>query len=352
MKNKICTISYTPLGQTFLSWSLYFLHGETEYLKINDKQVNYHKLPDSPISGINAHGYKKGYIVGSNGLLKSLDIINSQPNQSRIYSVQPIGLRMSTVAKLLYNKPADSEVLTPEELKNILDFTYEDVNKIPKICCEQNVNLIYMVDNNIHNYYYRPRTILKNLKTDKHPDTILDTLIERVKWNFPGLDKKFNNFSTIWDLREGLAMGMDATSTQTPGMDYKLPHYYLEATSLWFDGCYTLKNIMNYCGLTIDNDRWDTWKNIYYEWQETAHLKRLRLTRNIDHVCKSILNSWNHDLTQYNLDIIDEAFIQHILIYKYDTTIKGYNLDRFPKNTRDFHNLIEPSFYEELVTRK
>ena len=46
------------------------------------------------------------------------------------------------------------------------------------------------------------------------------------------------------------------------------------------------------------------------------------------------------DLTRLKLDIIQEAFIQHELIYKHNLNLKTWQLEKFT-NTQQLHNLLE-----------
>ena len=54
------------------------------------------------------------------------------------------------------------------------------------------------------------------------------------------------------------------------------------------------------------------------------------------------------DLTRFNLDIVRESTIQHVLIYKHGLTLKSWGLEKFPNNTQDLHLLLEPNIYHEV----
>ena len=341
----VCTSSINQVGNTFLNWSLYYLNGETENLVIReDMSYFYNQLPESPLSSktSNAHSHLKTHREGRAEFDKCLEVIRSQPDQNRLYCLYPKMQRILTARKHVDN----------DDLSNVLTYMLQDYASIAESCTENNVKLIHNHNNNHYRYFYRNRDVDGTGPDGIVSKTILEQIIRYIDWACPEMRGHFNNCENTWDLREALAIGMQVTPQhESEFTDYSQPHFYLEATSLWFDGPHVIKNIMDYCGLTIDQSRWDKWKIVYYQWQEIARLPQLRLTRNVHHVCQCILNSWDHDLTQYNLDIIDESFIQHLLIYKHNTTIKGWGMLTSPDNTKHFHDLLEPSFYQGLELR-
>ena len=50
------------------------------------------------------------------------------------------------------------------------------------------------------------------------------------------------------------------------------------------------------------------------------------------------------DLTRFDLDVIQEAFIQRELIYKHNLNLKTFQLEKFI-NTQQLHNLLEPNIH-------
>jgi hypothetical protein len=53
------------------------------------------------------------------------------------------------------------------------------------------------------------------------------------------------------------------------------------------------------------------------------------------------------DLNRFNLDIVQEAAIQHILLYKHSLSIKTWQLEKF-NNTKQINALLEPNTYHEV----
>jgi len=353
----VCTLGMNSLGNTFLTWSLYYLSGETENLLIKeDMSYSYKKIPISPINNNanvnNAHKHLRTHLSGKEAFDKCVALIKTQPDLNRLYCLYPKLLTYITASKhVLGDIKTSTKTMSSQDLKSITQYIRKDYAAIEESCYENNVKLIHNVSNNHYKYVYRIRDMGPALD-GSGVSTILEKTIKNLEWGYPGQQTKFNNGKDIWDIRESLAISMSVKpAKENEFTDYSLPHFYLEGTSLFFDGIYVIKNIMDYCELTIDQSRWDKWKSVYYEWQESTQLIQLRLTRNIDHVCQSILNGWDHDLTQYNLDLLDEAFIQHMLIYKHGMTIKGWGIEKFPYNTKDLCGLIEPAFYEGLIKR-
>jgi len=52
------------------------------------------------------------------------------------------------------------------------------------------------------------------------------------------------------------------------------------------------------------------------------------------------------DLSRFELNLNQEASIQHVLIYKYDLNLKTWGLEKFPNNTKKLHELLEPNIHK------
>jgi hypothetical protein len=98
---------------------------------------------------------------------------------------------------------------------------------------------------------------------------------------------------------------------------------------------------MSYLGKSIDDARWNHWVTVYTKWRN-VHLDVLRFGWNLSHVVEAIVNGYDYDLTPLNLDIIRESIIQGHLIKYHGLNLKTWNLDKFPFNTKDLHDLLEP----------
>ena len=66
-------------------------------------------------------------------------------------------------------------------------------------------------------------------------------------------------------------------------------------------------------------------------------------------IIESILKNNYIDLTKFNLDIVQEATIQHELLYKHNLNLKTWQLEKF-MDSKQLHSLLEPNIYHKLNT--
>ena len=354
MKNRvICTTSPNSLGNTFLVWSLYYLSGH-KYNVYLDKSNNISQelLTDNPLimqqqDVGNAHNHKKIYTKGSTHTKNVLAKLKSQENKNLLTCIYAGPMSLPEVSENYFNKSImDDSFQDRSNTQKLFDLVADDYPEIFKVCKQESVPLVYVTDN-MWNCSYKPRSGASVNKQGKlYEESSLSTIIlNQIDWDFPGSKEFFSD--NLWDIREYLAIHYRPKSNPRFDIDFTLPHYFVEANSLWTDGEHALKCIMNWLDLPIDDKRFNQWTVVYKQWQQ-MQLARLRLPQNIDFVCNAIVNGWDHNLNQYKLDLFDEAYIQHMLIYKHKVTLKNWQLEKFPGNTKDLTTLVEPVFYNDL----
>ena len=74
-------------------------------------------------------------------------------------------------------------------------------------------------------------------------------------------------------------------------------------------------------------------------------MPRIQWVSHFDEIMNAVLNGYTMDISSFNLDIMQEATIQHVLIYKYGLNLKTWELDVFPNNTKHIHELIEENIH-------
>ena len=152
--------------------------------------------------------------------------------------------------------------------------------------------------------------------------------------------------NNISDKREFIALNLRPHECvdQTLDADFSKSHFYLDAQELWYNGEDVLTRVMEYLDIKIQDKRLISWVPIYKQWQQ-KQLDILKFSWNLSHICESIVKDYYYDLSDYNLDLWKEAIIQHEMIYKYGLNFKNWQLEKFPKNTRDLHVLLEPNIH-------
>jgi len=349
----ICLTSKTSLGNSFLDWTIHYLSGTVNFLHVDQQytSVQRSKLKTNPLtfessSVGDSHNHPKNHPHGSVEVEKTLATLKPLKQPDELLSIYAQPLSFIETANKKYGNINFDFVNNKKKVEDLRSLCKDDYNKIFNICEVNSIPVIYLEDN-IWNCTYKPRHKV-TLDSDGKKCWAKDykeVIFNHINWCFPDSKHQFDD--NIWDTREYLALHLRPYEQNDWKIDYSYAHYFVEANSLWTDGEHTIKHIMDYLNLSINKDRYNSWYPIYKTWQG-MHLARLRLPQNIDYVCNAIINGYSHDLTQYNLDLYDEAFIQHMLVYKHHLTLQNWELYKFPSNTKDITPLLEEAFYANL----
>jgi hypothetical protein len=153
----------------------------------------------------------------------------------------------------------------------------------------------------------------------------------------------------IWDYRELLALSIRPFKHQNIDqlIDFKKPHLYINAEHLFYNGLSCIINSINYLGLTVDYSKIPSWLIEYKKWQE-IQFDTLKFSWDFEHICNCIVNNYYYDMSNYKLDLMQEAIILHILLYKHGVNIKAYGLEKLPNNTQEIHRLLEKNITHKL----
>lgn len=158
---------------------------------------------------------------------------------------------------------------------------------------------------------------------------------------------KNKNLTNIYDKREFIALNFRPfDTTQYDKMFNMLPHdktLHLVSIDVWENLDNTIHDIMKFLNIQINETRFEKWSNIYNEWKK-LHTKRVMWCWYYDQIIEYIINGFDMDLTRFDLDIFQEATIQHTMLYKYDLNFKTFELDKFV-NTKQLHSLLEPNHH-------
>ena len=237
-----------------------------------------------------------------------------------------------------------------ENFAKIFNYINADYANIWDMCDANNIRLIYMqlTDDPLYLLSDRARSnkILTPELTYQSADEIIKENIEIFFKN--NVDQFFTNNNAnswpIWDLREFLSLNIRPFEIFNidKKVNFNKSHLYLNAKEWWLNGNQTIGDVMEYLELTINRNRLSKWNDIYITWQQ-IQIQILKFQWNFDHICDSIVNNKFYSLKEYNLTLLQEAAIQHVMLYKYGLNFKIYGLEKFPENTQDLHALLEPN---------
>ena len=306
-------------GGTFLSWTLHYLAGHTEYFLLSSNQHT--SLTSNPINSINAHKFR--------------------PNQANInFNKQ----QFIEFAEKLHNQPTKGfHVLYFHQFEN-KETTYKAVDYTNK-----NATKLFVVDTSNINLYHcssRKRSWVRNsdgtfiTNNAEIQERFINLFFKDSKevWNSLGL-------TNIWDLREFIALNFRPFNRDHiyDYVDKTRDHYVLNGNELWTSLNFGIKNLFDYIDINIDQRRLENWQNVYSRWKQ-LHYQRFMFAMYFDSIIEGVLNNYNIDLVKFDLDIEQEAAIQHVLIYKHNLNLKTWQLEKFV-NTKQLYNLLEPNIH-------
>lgn len=306
-------------GGTFLSWTIHYLSGNTEYFSVEHNQ--WVKLIDNPVNNNNAHKFT--------------------PNQpTRIFNCSPE--QFFNFANTLNNTPTDSpHILYYHPFPNI------DTTSAAVDYSASHAKKLVVVDTSKSKLYhcsYRKRAPWrisdKKLLTDDNE--INQHLINKF---FKDSQQRWDelNLQDVWDVREFLALNFRPFEQFNiySLLDKTRDHYVINGTELWTLLDHGIKNLFDYLDTEIDYQRFENWQHVYNNWK-SVHYQRLMFSTCFEDFINGILNNHNIDLSKFDLDIEQEAAIQHALIYRHNLNLKTWQLEKFI-NTQQLHNLLEPN---------
>lgn len=343
MKHIFSITSRHSVGCTFLDWSVHFLSGQNDFYNV--KQQQFIQLSENPILQINAHAHKKNHPEGLTHTIKMHEQLCLLP-ATRFYSMYPITYHLETILNLLnlnitdYKKEVKETVRlsVDNDFKSIIDFNLLQGNKV-----------VYVnVDPNFSMYINQFRTIDKFLlQAEKltRPSSIDDIINEHNFIFFNDSEKIWNerNLTDIWDKREKDALNLNIDEYVPFKLNYDHSSLlYLNSIELWCFGERTIKKVMKFLNLDVDTSRLEQWHVIYRQWQQ-LQFDILDFCVNLEHIMQCIINGWYYKLP--NLSYQQEVIIQHLLIYQHNLNLKTWQLKKFPSNTQQLHQLLEPNIH-------
>jgi len=313
------------VGGTFLNWSIYYLAGHSEYYSAAEQRLIL--VVDSPLTDKNAHIFLPNMpntVAEFDGILYNL--LSHQSSHNTIY------FHMFSDQKKFPTGTADSiRKLLPHVSKTLL------LTLDPKHLLYQ--CSFYRRGDSIRPSLMDPSINLTN-NHEIHVDFINYCFVSSIKvWGE-------SNLEHVWDSREFLALNFrpfTKSQTMVDCMDLSHDHYAINAIELWDRFDETVGDLFKYLELEINVDNFLKWKTVYNAWK-IKHKNRVLFVWYFDMIIDYIINGYNLDLTKFNLDLYQEAAIQHTLIYKHNLNLKTWQLEKFT-NTRQLHELLETNIH-------
>jgi hypothetical protein len=319
----IALTSGRPLGCTFLDWSLHWLAGHEYHW--NFSQQCWAPIPQNPIKNQNAHAHHKNHPAGCQQLETMLS--NRAPYDRANFAT--IYYNFQDLPHWLKILGISRQNLSRSSWHAIQRCQLQELQNMAQICCDHGVSQIAVTENpGMDLYFLHARVTSAWMPQQLEPD-----VSEYCTWF--GVDPDL----TRWDLREQIALDIRPFEP-THLRDYVPIHcnnYQLTAMDLWIDGSNTVNLLMESLGIEIDRSRWAHWQAVYRQWQE-IQMPFVRFAWQASGIVAAIVNNQQRRLPR--LTLLQEATIQHCLIYLHDMNLQNWQLEHFPEHTQDLHQLL------------
>lgn len=313
-------------GGTFLTWTIHYLSGHAEYFSV--KQNKWVPLTDDPVLDTNAHGFR--------------------PNQPiTILQVERIAQTLSntktnTFHTLYFHNLIEQEALRESRHQSTFDVIKNITPKFNHVVVLNNNHPLYHAGYNRRAPSPKPTDHSSfNVSSDDHHADFINYFFQEsyCRWQEAGL-------RDVWDHREFLALNIRPLRCLkiNANVDLALSHFNLNTFDLYSCFDHTVNRLFDHLDLSIDQSRMITWKNIYHKWK-TLHYPRMLFCLYFDDIIDYIVNGYNMDLTRFDLDIVQEACIQHHLIYHHGLNLKTWQLEKF-QSTQQLHQLLVPNSHQ------
>lgn len=343
MNRPICVTSSNPVGCTFLEWSIHYLAGHEQYFRVENQQ--WCPLVNDPINAdsvFNAHKHQKNHPCGKDitKIFTHLLDMHQRAAPDKLFSFYPYPMHIDTAMRVLDIKTSDLEdtVVQQQICKHIKHDYIDLVNH----CLDQDFSVIYVQsDPSVIGYFWDPRTLDRMLLSNHQPSTAQEKHNELQNAFFNSSQHQWQQMglTDIWDQRERMALDIRPfDSSYIWDLGFDKTHQHINCQRLWDQTVEVVKAVMLNLSIKICSERFDQWLPMADQWQR-AQLKSLDFYRDLPHIMSSIINGWHYEIN--DLELWQEAIIQHCLIYKHGLNLKTWQLSKFPCNTQSLHLLLE-----------
>lgn len=322
----IAILTDPSAGGTFLTWSLHYLAGQKKYYHVDSSQWT--ELVDNPLTKINAHNFYPNQPRSIKELYHQINQLKNTPTDN-FHTLYFQNLKDQPLDQVDRHQPSY------DAIKNI----FHHVDKI-------------IVLSNSHPLYYVSKTkrvLNKKITNPFEMDKLFDEQHNEFVEYFYGESLKIwtnHGLTNHWDIREFLALNIRPLRQVTilPNIDLSREHYELDTFELYNVFDQTVDNLFDFTGIKLTPEKKSHWIPIYNKWKN-IHTKRLIFAWYFNKIINYIINGFDMDLTRFDLDVVQEACIQHHLIYNHNLNLKTWQLKKFT-NTQQLHNLLESNTHQ------
>jgi hypothetical protein len=345
MKKIVCSISTQSVGCTFVDWSIHYLAGKDQYYSF--AQQTWIPLVANPLTDQNAHRHDRNHPSGIENTTAMMQQAKTMPDTG-LYSMYPCAVESDHIrTKLKINL----EQIDEKKFQQIeQDWLEDDFARIFNYCVNNNAKVIFIHDTQSIKWFHP--FVHQRIKHNVNRDELGEIAYRKQNFQKNSIEQWKNlGLENIWDVRERQALNTRLLHMPANKMadrcDFSKPHFRASACDLWHRGIKLIHQIMMYLDITIDPDRLAQWIPIYHAWAQKP-LALMQFGDGFDDTIQCIVNGWYKELPDLTFD--QEVIIQHALIYKHNLNLKTWQLEKFPRNTLDLHQLLETNIHKLVHT--
>ena len=315
------------IGGTFLDWTIHYLAGHTQVY--HTASNSWHTLPKNPLTETNSHNFKPNQpanITEFRDIVKKLTALSNTDPQTIYFHT----LSDNNLTPNLEQYKIDTETAITE--------CTQHTNKIIRVALTKH-QALYLSSYNYRWLGTRWNSSTERYKSnqERHQDFITTFFKEsEQQW-------AEQNLTSTWDHREFLALNIDPFNILyfRDMHNFDFDFFDLDCVDCWTTLDLSINTLFDYLELSVDKTRLASWETTYNAWKQLHH-QRIQFMMYYDNIVDNIVNNGQMDLTRFNLDIVQEAAIQHALIYQYNLNLKTWQLEKF-LDTKQLHSLLEPN---------
>lgn len=300
------------LGTHFLIWSAHYLSKNDKYHHFLDDSTM--QIPKYPLKDATAHKFLANESFSIDDSLGKIDLhLESSKNLNHI-KYHPL---VKSLEEYHNDNREYQESMVARQVKTI------------NITCR---GLQHMVG------FLRFHTEKSNWQND------IETVKKHCKHYWPDF---FNDcgiyadkLETFHDIREGIAFRLRPYEFwqhhKSINLGNKLQTH--DFYNLLTAGETVVREVMSFLNLHIIEDRVEHWISVHKQWSADL-IHYLDFCDDIENLVDSIVTNKKVDMSSYKMDVLKEAVLLHLLMFKHDLNIVR-PIDRLPQDTGEIFKLL------------
>lgn len=293
------------LGTTFLIWSIYYCADKKGYYSIRDDQFK--TIPSNPFDGMTAHQMKPNTVYDLDHIVKDTDQPGDSLKHIRFF---PDASYLDT--GVVSNKPF---------LEKVQKLGIRSVN----ITC---TGLQFLIGF-LRDSYTQPRWQQDFDAVKKHCKHYWPTF-------FDDAHIYENQLQTWHDIREGIAFNI--RPYQFPTMEKNANTYDCQIQDLLDNGKNELLNILQFLKIGPHTPNLDHWCAMHKIWKEYFQ-HYIFFCNDVETIVECILHKKPLDLEKYQMDVLKEGVLLHLLMFKHNLNLNE-SIEKLPPNTQEISELL------------